>query len=119
MDKKERAALIRKGNEHFNKGEINAAMKIFIRTDYKDGLIRLGDYYYYDKKQPLLAFKFYKKANMHEKVNEIFTRMIYALSKWIGEDKLKEDLTAKQDSTFQISPKLKKAAEEIIKKNKA
>lgn len=118
MDKKERAALIRKGNEHFNKGEIDAAIKIFIKTDYKDGLIRLGDHYYYEKKQPLLAFKFYKKANMHEKVNEIFTRMIYALSKWIGEDKLKEDFLAKQNPAVQISPKLKKAAEEILKKNK-
>ena len=53
---------------------------------------------------------------MIEKVNEIFDRMIYALSQWIGEDKLKHDLPAKKSPNLHVSPKLKKAAEEILKK---
>ncbi|MBN2039135.1 MAG: hypothetical protein JW864_03780 [Spirochaetes bacterium] len=117
MDKKERAALIRKGNELFNKGELEAAIKIFLKTGYKDGIIRIGDYYFYEKKQPLLAFKFYKKANMHEKVNEIFERMVYALGRWIGEDKLKQQAAEKNEPAMEVSPILKKAAEDILKKN--
>lgn len=115
MDKKERIALIRKGNELFNKGEIEAAIKIFLKTDYRDGITRIGDYYFYDKKQPLIAFKFYKKANMQEKINEIFERMVYALSIWIGEDKLKQKPAAQKTPPLKVSPILKKAAEDILK----
>ena len=117
MDKKERIALIRKGNELFNKGDIEKAVKIFIKTDYKDGLVRVGDFYFYDKKMPLTAFKFYKMANMHNKVDEIFERMMFALSKLIGEDRFKEGSLPKQNDLPQIkvSPKLKLMAEEILK----
>ena len=117
LNDKERVALIRKGNELFNDGEIDKAVQIFIKTDYKDGLARAGDYYFYDKKSPLIAFKFYKMANMRDKVNEIFERMIFALSRWIGEDKVK-DMPASPKKEFipvKISPKLKILAEEIIR----
>ncbi len=118
-DKKERVALIRKGNELFNKGEIDKATKIFVKTDYKDGLARIADHYFYDKKAPLTAFKFYKMANMHDKVDEIFARMIFALSKLVGEDKLKDGaLPSKEEpEPIKISPKLKILAEEILRKD--
>ncbi|MFH0975131.1 MAG: hypothetical protein V1874_05030 [Spirochaetota bacterium] len=118
MDKKERIALIRKGNELFNKGEIDNALKIFVKTDYKDGIARIGDFYYYEKKQPLMAFKFYKKANMHNKVNEIFERMISALGQWIYEDKSNAQSAAEKNIHVNVDPQLKKAAEEILKNNK-
>lgn len=41
-----RAMLIRKGNEFFSQGNIEAAKRIYITCDYKDGLVRLGDYYF-------------------------------------------------------------------------
>ncbi len=116
MTQKERVALIRKGNELFNKGDIDTAIKIFVKTNYKDGMARIGDYYYYDKKQPLMAFKFYKKANMSKKVDEIFERMMYALGRLLGEDKLKEDNKEKKEIAVNVSPILKKAAEDILKK---
>ncbi len=117
IDSRERAALIRKGNELFNGGEIDKAIKIFIQTDYKDGLARTGDYFFYEKKSPLMAFKFYKMANMHDKVNEIFERMIFALSRWIGEDKVKDMPAPSKNESIpvKISPKLKILAEEIIR----
>jgi hypothetical protein len=120
-DNKERVALIRKGNELFNNGEIDKAIQIFLKTNYKDGLARVGDFFYYDKKSPLIAFKYYKMANMHNKVSEIFERMMFALSRWIGEDKLK-DIPAPRKEEFtavKISPKLKILAEEIIRDNEA
>ena len=119
MDKKERIALIRKGNESFNNGNIQKAIEIFVKTDYKDGLARIADFYYYDKKMPLIAFKFYKMANMRDKVDEIFERMILALGEWIGEDKLKDGAipTPKDYSPIKISPKLKILAEEVLMDN--
>ncbi|MDY6935965.1 MAG: hypothetical protein SVZ03_17320 [Spirochaetota bacterium] len=119
MDKKERAALIRKGNEYFNKGEIDKAIKIFVKTGYRDGLGRIGDLYFYDKKMPLIAFKYYKLANMDDKVNEIFQRMIFALGKWLGEDRLKDDAmhTKREPPPIKVSPKLKILAEEILRRD--
>ena len=122
MDEKERIALIRKGNELFNKGEIESSVKIFLQTDYKDGIARVGDFYYYEKKQPLIAVKFYKKASMHDKVNEIYERMLYALGQWMGDKDVKEKKEAsppEKSVYINVSPKLKKAAEEILKKSKS
>jgi hypothetical protein len=131
VETKERIALIRKGNEFFNKGEIDNAIKIFIKTDYRDGLVRVGDYYYYEKRQPIMAFKFYKKAGVNEKVNEIFERMMFALGRLIrgenGKDKdastdaLKDtsNKTLKETIVVSVAPSLKKAAEEILKRNQS
>ena len=52
-----------------------------------------------------------------KKVDEIFERMIYALSQWIGEDKLKEDIPIKKNIDINVSSDLKKIAEDILKKN--
>lgn len=61
MDSKERAQLIREANTAFNAGDIRKARELFLKTDYKDGLIRLGDHFMYDRKLPMLAFGYYKK----------------------------------------------------------
>ena len=45
LTREKRAALIRKGNELFNKGEFALAQRIFVTTKYSDGLIRIGDKY--------------------------------------------------------------------------
>jgi hypothetical protein len=42
MDEKERIALIRKGNELYNKGDYLQAEKIYISTRYQDGLTVSG-----------------------------------------------------------------------------
>jgi len=61
IDNKSKVLLIRKGNQFFNEGNINAAEKIFTATDYKDGLIRIGDLYY-NKGQTLKEVGYYKQA---------------------------------------------------------
>lgn len=83
MNKKTRAQLIRKGNQAFNDGQLDLARRIFIQTNYRDGLVRLGDYLYYQKKKPLLALTYYRKAGDQKKINEIFARMVWALKRWI------------------------------------
>lgn len=118
MDQKERVALIRAGNELFNKGEIVKAIDVFEKTNYKDGLARVGDYFFYDKRMPLVALKYYRLANREVKVKEIFERMMYALGKFIREDK--EGKEAKKapepkEIKVKVSPKLKILAEEILR----
>lgn len=116
MDDRERVTLIRAGNELFNKGEIEKAVRIFEKTSYKDGLARVGDYYFYEKKMPLMAFGYYKKADMKNKINEIYERMIYALGKWIRDEKPGvEKNPPQEDVKIKISPKLKILAEEILR----
>ncbi|HDP79565.1 MAG TPA: hypothetical protein ENN21_01840 [Spirochaetes bacterium] len=113
MEKKERAELIRKANEYFNRGDMKNAIELFVKTGYRDGLTRVGDYYYYDMKQPLAAVKFYKMAGVSAKVDEIYTRMVMALGQWLG-----KDVSRKPKVTLpplKVSPKLKILAEEILR----
>lgn len=124
MDSKERARLIREGNAAFNEGDIRKAREIFIKTGYKDGLIRMGDYFMYEKKLPLLAYGYYRKAGYAPKTNEIFQRMLYALSIWIGADKFKIQNQKPQPNKpelnpddFIVHPILKAKALEILEKN--
>ncbi len=123
MDEKDRAALIRKGNEFFNTGKLLQAEEIFVATNYKDGLIRIGDYFYYDKKLPLYAYKYYKLAGCSGKINEIFGRMVFALNELMHEDDKKDVNPAASDENKihlempKVHPKLKILAEEILRKN--
>jgi hypothetical protein len=45
VDSSTRVALIRKGNQLFTDGKIELAERIFVTTDYRDGMIRAGDWY--------------------------------------------------------------------------
>ena len=84
---KERLLLIRKGNEFFNGGDVDKAAKIFVATAYKDGLIRVGDYYYFDQKNPLKALTYYMEAQYEKRIRELFERIALVLKKWLSEDK--------------------------------
>lgn len=94
MDAKQRAELIRLGNQAFNAENYPEAKKYFIQADYKDGLIRLGDYYMYERRLPLLAYSYYKKAGETGKIEDLQRRMIGAIGEWIGKDKIKPESRA-------------------------
>jgi hypothetical protein len=83
---KERIILIRKGNEFFNKGEIEKAAKIYITTAYKDGLIRVGDHYWFEEKNPFRALHFYIEAQYKKRIRELSERMAEVIKKWLSED---------------------------------
>ena len=87
---KERIFLIRKGNELLNNGDVGKAAKIFIATAYKDGLIRIGDYYYFEKKDPFKALHFYLEAKYEKGIRELTERMAAILKKWLREDSEKK-----------------------------
>ena len=120
MDNEERISLIRKGNELFNKGDITGASAIFVKTGYRDGLTRVADYYFFDKKLPLIALKFYRMVNRKDKVDEIFARMMFALGKLLKSDSKPQESAAqdqrKEDEVeVKVHPNLKLLAEEIIR----
>lgn len=91
MTDKERVELIRKGNQLFNEGKIEEAGKIFLATDYKDGLVRVGDYYFYQEKRFYKAFFYYKKANYKKRLDEVYKKWAEVIHFLLEEDKKYED----------------------------
>jgi hypothetical protein len=86
LPREKRAALIRKGNELFNKGEFSLAQRIFITTRYSDGLIRVGDHYVKGG-QPLEALRAYWLAPAPEKTAVLVERMAQVMKQWLAEGK--------------------------------
>jgi hypothetical protein len=81
-----RAALIRKGNELFNNGEVELARRIFLTTRYSDGLIRIGDRFV-KTGRPLDALRAYWVAPCPEKAQAIVVRMSEVVRQWLKEGK--------------------------------
>jgi len=84
VDSAKKAALIRKGNELFNGGDILTAKKIFLTLGYTDGLIRVGDYYY-KKCDYWEAYRLYSIAPAPGKVSQLIERMAGDVREWISE----------------------------------
>ena len=74
------------GNAAFNEGDIQRAAKIFKAVQYQDGLIRLGDYYYFDKRQPLIAYGYYKQARHSKMIQKLTDGFVFALKCWVNPD---------------------------------
>lgn len=82
LDRGQRSALIRKGNELYNNNKLQAAKRVFITTRYSDGLIRLGDYYQ-KQKQPLEAFRMYWLAGETRRKDEMVEQMASVVRHWL------------------------------------
>jgi hypothetical protein len=91
LPQEKRAALIRKGNELFNKGNYDLAKRIFLTTRYTDGLIRLGDMYF-KRKKPLHALQAYWLAPSPAKAGALIERMAAVMSKWLMQEKDSKEL---------------------------
>ncbi|HCL57026.1 MAG TPA: hypothetical protein DHW82_08485 [Spirochaetia bacterium] len=83
LSPQDKVKLIRKANEFFNRGEMEKAAKLFWLTDYKDGLIRMGEYLLYQEKKPFQALHYFQKANHQQKINEIIARMLWAVGELV------------------------------------
>lgn len=134
-----RSDLIRKGNEAFNAKDFRKARELFIKAKYKGGLIRMGDYYMYERQMPLLAYGYYKRADAKLKLNDLHHRMVAAIANWIGHDKLRPEYQAslqakspegdekgkscKEDENgmvaVPVSPALRKQAQIILSQSNA
>lgn len=134
MDPSRRSELIRAGNQAFNEKDYPRARDLFVQASYADGLVRIGDYYMFERRLPLLAYGYYKKAGAKHRVLDLQRRMIGAIGEWVGKDKLKEESIRelgsgsdqKKGATWKtdtdgmvhvpVSPLLKSAALKILEK---
>jgi hypothetical protein len=86
LPREKRAALIRKGNELYNKGELALAQRIYVTTRYSDGLIRLGDTYVKGGR-PLDALRMYWIAPAPEKAAVLVEKIAQVMKQWLSEEK--------------------------------
>ncbi|MEJ5285312.1 MAG: hypothetical protein ACP5Q5_09835 [Brevinematia bacterium] len=100
MDDEERISLIRRGNELFNNKDYKNALKIFIATDYKDGIIRVADYLYFEKNDKISAIKLYKKAGHQKVIDDFAQKAAYIIRMMLDEDKEKEKLRKEIEESF-------------------
>ncbi len=84
IDSEQKAALIRKGNQLFNEGDIQTAKKIFLTLGYSDGIIRSGDYYY-KRTEYWEAYRLYSLAPAPDKVDYLIEQMANVIREWIKE----------------------------------
>ncbi len=91
MTGKQKAELIRQGNACFNDRRIKEAVSFFVKAEYKDGLARIGDYFFYEMSQPLKALPFYRKAEHKAGYEAIYQKMAMVLQKLLYTDELGED----------------------------
>ncbi|MCB1137381.1 MAG: hypothetical protein KDK23_01445 [Leptospiraceae bacterium] len=91
MDARIKEELIRRGDAAFDEEDFHRAREFYSRAGHNEGLIRIGDYYMYEKRLPLMAYGYYKKAGAQIKIDDLHRRMVGAFAQWIGPEKLKED----------------------------
>ena len=86
LPREKRAALIRKGNELYNKGQLARAQRIFVTTKYSDGLIRVGDRYLKEGK-PLEALRLYWFAPAPDRKAAVVEKIAQVMKQWLAEGK--------------------------------
>jgi len=86
IPEEKRVALIRRGNELFNKGDVELAKKVFLTARYADGLVRVGDNYFALKK-PLEALRMYWLAGNAKKTGALVLRMANVIKNWLKEER--------------------------------
>ena len=84
-DSATRAQLVRKGNEFFNAGKYHSAEKIFVTIDYKDGLVRLGDYFF-KQKDLYNACRMYFMTDDQSKIDAFCDKAVNVIQRWLSED---------------------------------
>ena len=84
VDPVRKAALIRKGNQLFNDGEVDTAKKIFLTLGYSDGITRVGDYHY-KKNDYWEAYRLYSLAPAPDRIEAMAQRMAGVLREWLQE----------------------------------
>jgi len=85
LDPAQRSALIRKGNELFNSGNIQTAKRIFLTTGYSDGIERIGDFYK-EKGEILEALRMYWVAPAPGKKQQLIEQCAAVIEHWINQE---------------------------------
>lgn len=81
----QKAQLIRRANELFNKGDYAMAERIYIATGYSDGMVRMGDTHFRQQRYPE-AMRLYQLAPAPDRVSRLARRMALVVQQWLIED---------------------------------
>lgn len=111
MTDEDRLGLIRRGNELFNKGDFKSALKIFLVTNYQDGIVRVADHMYYDEKDEIAAIKLYKRAGYNNRVKEFAEKAAITIKLWLAEDKEPAEKVLSDGSIVVSAESIEKADE--------
>ena len=84
LDSSQKVQLNRRGNMLLNEGKFEEAKRIFVTTGYSDGLTRIADSYS-EKKQDLLALKYYLLAHNKRRADEIIEKLSAVVSNLLKE----------------------------------
>ena len=96
IDSSQKAVLNRKGNQLFNKGDVEGARRVFMTTGYSDGLSRVGDYYK-SKDRPLEALRMYWIAPDRTKSEPLIEQLTNILQGYLHEDENTDVLQEEQE----------------------
>ena len=86
MSREERVSLIREGNACYNRGDIEQAKRLFLRTRYTGGMIRVADYYY-EQRKPAAALLLYRAAGCKNKVDELYEQIVAVIRQLLEQDR--------------------------------
>ncbi|MBR7063719.1 MAG: hypothetical protein IKI31_00975, partial [Treponema sp.] len=89
LSSEQKAVLNRKGNEFFNQGNIENALRIFIATGYSDGLTRIADLYAKENKS-LEALKLYIMAHNERRASPLYSEIAKTISFLLNENSREE-----------------------------
>lgn len=92
MNTEDRVALIRRGNELFNQGDIKNALKVFLATEYQDGIVRVADHLYYEEHDQIGAMKLYRRAGYRQRIEDFAEKAAFTIRMWLDEDKESETI---------------------------
>jgi len=124
MDEKERIELIRLGNQFYNEKKYKEALEIFLKTNYVDGIIRIADYFYFDKNDKISGIKLYKRAGYTKMIEDFASKAATIIKLLLTEDKQNienKNLIKNENNNQTIkswNPITLKAEDLIIKKGK-
>jgi len=115
VDSKNRVLLIRKGNEFFSNGNIEAAEKIFVTVDYKDGIVRLGDYYLKNNNLYKAAEMYFMSENS-SKIEAFCKKSTQIIRKLLREDLLVDNKIMQEKEENEKNDNEKQSKQEIVNK---
>lgn len=95
IDAETRVALIRKGNEALNRGEIEIAERIFVTATYSDGLKRLAEYHFRKLKNIQKAVELYKLSGGKEE-EAMYELIAMGIKRLLAEDEAGDRGTGRQ-----------------------
>jgi len=92
----EKAKLNRKGNELFNRGEVETARRIFQTTGYSDGLIRVGSSYL-EASRPVDALKMFWLARDEKRSGALVEQAVQAIRKMLHGEEVENERPSQPD----------------------